>query len=149
MRSDPKSRPLQQSSHEYAPMQCVSNTAMQYVSNAPMQYVSTANTYHANVHSGNANNDSGNANVDSEYANEYQNDMLGIMRKQNEITTLLIQQQCMSSLPKREVLIFDGDPLKYHAFMKAFENGVENNTRISVIVYITWSSTQKVFLWNW
>lgn len=60
--------------------------------------------------------------------NEDQNNMLGIMRKQNEITTLLIQQQCLSSLPKREIPIFDGDPLKYQAFIKAFENGVERNT---------------------
>lgn len=59
---------------------------------------------------------------------EDQNNMLGIMRKQNEITTLLIQQQCLSSLPRREISVFDGDPLKYHAFIKAFENGVERNT---------------------
>ena len=60
--------------------------------------------------------------------NEDQNNILGIMRKQNEITTLLIQQQCLSSLPKRDIPTFDGDPLKYHAFMKAFEDGVERNT---------------------
>lgn len=60
--------------------------------------------------------------------NEYQNNMFGIMTKQNEITTLLIQQQCLSSLPKREIPIFDGDPLTYHAFVKAFENSVERNT---------------------
>lgn len=60
--------------------------------------------------------------------NEDQHKMMDIMKKQNEITTLLNQQQCVSSLPKREIHIFDGDPLKYHAFMKAFENGVERNT---------------------
>ena len=49
-----------------------------------------------------------------------QNDnVLDIMRKQNEITTLLIQQQCLSALPKREIPIFDGNPLKYHSFIKA------------------------------
>ena len=57
-----------------------------------------------------------------------QSNMFGIMSKQNEITSLLVQQQCLSSLPKRETPIFDGDPLKYHAFVKAFENGVERNT---------------------
>ena len=51
--------------------------------------------------------------------NGEQNNMLDIMRKQNEITTLLIQQQCLSSLPKREIPNFDGDPLQYHAFVKA------------------------------
>lgn len=59
---------------------------------------------------------------------ENQDNMLGIMRKQNEITTLLIQQQCLSSLPKREIPCFDGDPLKYNTFIQAFENGVERNT---------------------
>ena len=58
----------------------------------------------------------------------HENDVLGIMKRQNEITTLLIQQQCLTALPKREVPIFDGDPLKYHTFIKAFENAVERNT---------------------
>ncbi|KAK7930431.1 hypothetical protein WMY93_006826 [Mugilogobius chulae] len=39
-----------------------------------------------------------------------------------------MQQQCLSALPKREIPIFDGNPLKYHSFIKAFENGVERNT---------------------
>lgn len=64
----------------------------------------------------------------SELRDEQYNNMLGIMRKQNEITTLLVQQQCLSSLPKREIPIFDGSPLNYHSFIKAFENGVERNT---------------------
>ena len=49
-----------------------------------------------------------------------QNDMLDNMRK-NEVTTLLIQQQQrLAFLPKREIPIFDGNPLEYHAFLKAF-----------------------------
>ena len=59
---------------------------------------------------------------------ETRNDVLGITRKQNEITTLLMQQQSLSALPKREIPIYDGDPLNYHTFTKAFENGVEKNT---------------------
>lgn len=59
---------------------------------------------------------------------EIRNDVLGIMRKQNEITTLLMQQQCLSALPKREIPTYHGDPLKYHTFIKAFENGVKKNT---------------------
>lgn len=54
--------------------------------------------------------------------------MMDIMRKQNEITTLLMQQQSFSALPKREIPVFDGNPLRYHSFIKAFENGVEKNT---------------------
>ncbi len=59
---------------------------------------------------------------------EGQRNIMGIMRKQNEITTLLLKQQCLSSLPKRDLKVFDGDPLQYHAFMKAFENSVESKT---------------------
>lgn len=43
---------------------------------------------------------------------ETRDDVLGIMRKQNEITTLLMQQQNLSLLPKREIPIYDGDPLE-------------------------------------
>lgn len=59
---------------------------------------------------------------------EIRDDVLGNIRKQSEITTLLMQQQSLSLLPKREIPIYDGDPLKYHLFIRAFENGVENNT---------------------
>ncbi|KAK7944331.1 hypothetical protein WMY93_000059 [Mugilogobius chulae] len=55
-------------------------------------------------------------------------EVMGIMRRQNEITTMLIQQQCLTALPKREIPMFDGDPLKYYTFINAFENGVEKNT---------------------
>ena len=82
--------------------------------------------HRANENTQTQNEDLWNAGFESK--NEDQNNMLGIMRKQNEITTLLIKQQCLSSLPKREIPIFDGDPLKYQAFIKAFENGVERNT---------------------
>lgn len=45
-----------------------------------------------------------------------------------EISTLIMQQQCLSALPKREIHIFEGNPLKYQSFIEAFENGVERNT---------------------
>lgn len=51
------------------------------------------------------------------------------MRKRNEIT-LLLKQQSLSSLPKRDLKVFDGDTLQYHAFMRAFENSVERLTTI-------------------
>lgn len=57
-----------------------------------------------------------------------QNNVLDIMKRQNEITTQLIQQQQNSSLPKRDIQVFDGDPLQFHTFMRAFENGVESKT---------------------
>lgn len=57
-----------------------------------------------------------------------QNPVFSIMEKQNEITALLAQQQCLSSLPKREIEIFDGDPLQYQAFIRAFEHSIESKT---------------------
>lgn len=52
---------------------------------------------------------------------EPQSDVIRIMTKQNQIT-LLIQQQSLSALPKREIPNFDGDPLQYPSFIKGFEN---------------------------
>ncbi len=54
--------------------------------------------------------------------------MLSIMEKQNEITSMLVHQQCLASLPKREIQIFDGDPLQYHAFMRPLEQVIEGKT---------------------
>ncbi len=42
----------------------------------------------------------------------------------------------LSSLPKRDLKVFDGDPIQYHAFMRAFENSVESKTdNYSVCLY--------------
>ncbi len=60
--------------------------------------------------------------------NDEQNHVFGIMKRQNELTTLLIQQQQLTSLPKREIQIFDGDPLQYPSFIRAFENGIESKS---------------------
>ncbi len=56
------------------------------------------------------------------------NTMLSIMARQNEISALLAQQYNISHLPQREIQVFDGDPLHYHAFMRAFEHNVEERT---------------------
>ena len=52
-------------------------------------------------------------------------DLLIVMQRQNEITSALVQQQRLSSLPARDIPLFDGDPLQYISFMRAFEQGVE------------------------
>ena len=57
-----------------------------------------------------------------------QGDIINIMERQNDITTLLVQQNLSSSLPPRDIPPFNGDPLQYQAFMRAFENGVEEKT---------------------
>ena len=54
--------------------------------------------------------------------------MVSIMQRQNEITSMLVHQQCIASLPKREIQLFDGDPLQYHAFMQSFEQTIELRT---------------------
>lgn len=58
-----------------------------------------------------------------------------IMQRQNEITAALVQQQRSSSLPPRDIPVFDGDPLQYRAFIKAFEQGVEQKTTHSDSLY--------------
>lgn len=51
-----------------------------------------------------------------------------VMRKQNEITEMLVKQQKWSLLPSIEIPIFDGDPLKFRSFINAFEQGIETKT---------------------
>lgn len=63
-------------------------------------------------------------NTEDSIGNVAQNNVFDIMKRQNEITTLLIQQQQRSSLPKRDIQVFDGDPLQFHSFVRAFENAV-------------------------
>lgn len=43
----------------------------------------------------------------------------------NKITTLLVQQHNITSLPTKEVQIFDGNPLRYHDFIRTFEEMIE------------------------
>lgn len=56
--------------------------------------------------------------------NGEQNSIYSVMEKQNEITALLIQQQSLSSIPKREIQVFDGDPLQNQSFIKSFEHSI-------------------------
>ena len=50
------------------------------------------------------------------------------MQRQNDIAALLVQQNLCSVLPARNIPVFDGDPLQYRSFIRAFENGVEMKT---------------------
>ncbi len=56
------------------------------------------------------------------------NDIVNIMQRQNDITTLLVQQNLASALPMRNIPLFDDDPLKFQSFMRSFENCVEEKT---------------------
>lgn len=59
-------------------------------------------------------------------SNGEQCNIFSVMEKQNEITALLIQQQCLSSMPKKEIQVFDGDTLQYQMFIKSFEHSIES-----------------------
>lgn len=54
-----------------------------------------------------------------------QSQIITFLEKQNYITALLVQQHSLSFLPKRDIQVFDGDPLQYHSFMRAFEHSIE------------------------
>ncbi|CAL9682044.1 unnamed protein product [Knipowitschia caucasica] len=51
-----------------------------------------------------------------------------VLEKQNEITSLLVEQQSLFLLPKRDLQAFDGDPLQYQTFMRGFEHNIEDRT---------------------
>ncbi|KAK0145483.1 hypothetical protein N1851_015620 [Merluccius polli] len=59
-------------------------------------------------------------------SNGEQSNMLNIMEKQNDITALMVQQQSLSLMPKKEIRRFDGDPLQFQTFIKSFEHNIES-----------------------
>ena len=66
---------------------------------------------------------------------QMQGDLCTIMHKQNEITAALVQQQRLLSLPSRDIPVFDGDPLQYRNFIRAFEHGVESKANKADCLY--------------
>ncbi len=54
--------------------------------------------------------------------------LVNILQRQNEVTSRLVKQHQLSSLPQRDIPIFDGDILKYRPFIRAFEYGIEQRT---------------------
>ncbi|XP_030596228.1 uncharacterized protein LOC115787620 [Archocentrus centrarchus] len=62
-------------------------------------------------------------------------DIAIIMHKQNEITAALVHQQRLLSLPARDIPVFEGDPFQYKAFIKAFEQGVEDKASKADCLY--------------
>ena len=57
-----------------------------------------------------------------------QDAICGILQRQNEITAMLVQQQMSSSLPRKDIAIFDGNPLQFLSFVRAFEHCIEEKT---------------------
>ena len=54
-----------------------------------------------------------------------------LQQQQNKIMEMLATQQKKSNLPQQRVPIFDGDPMDYDAFVRAFENVIESKTSSS------------------
>ena len=54
-----------------------------------------------------------------------------MVKSQRDITELMIMQQNLSLLPKREVPVFKGDPPSYQPFMHAFKYLIEDKTSSS------------------
>ena len=51
-----------------------------------------------------------------------------LQQQQNKIVEMLAAQQKKSTLPQQRVPIFDGDPMEYGAFVRAFQNIIESKT---------------------
>ena len=51
-----------------------------------------------------------------------------LQQQQNKIVEMLATQQKKSNLPQQRVPIFDGGPMDYGAFVRAFENVIESKT---------------------
>lgn len=62
-------------------------------------------------------------------------DIMNIMQRQNEITALLVQQNTASALPMRNIPVFDGDPLYFKSFLRAFENCIDKTKNFSDCLY--------------
>ncbi len=60
--------------------------------------------------------------------NQSAGDLYSVLQQQNDITALLVQMQTSQLLPHREIPTYDGDPLQFNSFMKAFELCVETKT---------------------
>lgn len=57
-----------------------------------------------------------------------ENPLIGVLKRQNEITELLVKQHALSQLPQREIPVFHGNPLYFISFIKAFEQTIEGKT---------------------
>lgn len=54
-----------------------------------------------------------------------------ILQSQNNITKSLVRQQQIASLPKRDIVTFDGDILQYQSFIRSFEQIIESKVESS------------------
>lgn len=55
-------------------------------------------------------------------------DLHSLLQQQNDITALLVNMQTSQQVPRREMPVYDGDPLQYNTFIRAFKHCVEEKT---------------------
>lgn len=57
-----------------------------------------------------------------------ESDLATILQKQNNLTDMLVKQQLLSTLPRGEIPVFNGDILQYRAFLHSSEHIIESKT---------------------
>ncbi len=57
-----------------------------------------------------------------------ENNFLTVMQRQNDIADLLVWQHKQASLPARQIPVFEGNPLNYQIFIRAFQHNIEEKT---------------------
>lgn len=65
-----------------------------------------------------------------------------LQRQQNHIMEMLATRQKKSNLPQQRIPIFDGDPIEYGAFVRAFENVIESKTSREAVL------SRAVYQWG-
>ena len=65
------------------------------------------------------------------HSHETHDNLSTVIKGQGNLAELIITQQKLALLPAREITAFDGDPLNYHVFMRAFEHVIEDKTSSS------------------
>ena len=51
--------------------------------------------------------------------------LANVLQRQNDITSMLVKQQKLSTLPQKEITVFSGEVLSYRPFIRAFEHIIE------------------------
>ena len=65
------------------------------------------------------------------HSHETHDNLSTVVKGQGNIADLIIMQQKLALLPARDITAFDGDPLQYQVFIKAFEHVIEDKTSSS------------------
>ncbi|XP_078619097.1 uncharacterized protein LOC144886352 [Branchiostoma floridae x Branchiostoma japonicum] len=73
----------------------------------------------------------------------------GLVSTQTEVTKLMVDHNKQASLPTRAISVFDGDPLKYTTFVRAFKHAIEDKTsdaedRLSYLQQYTRGEPKKI-----